>query len=89
MKKCMFCLVVDDSHFFRNNDDVYAEIKTTNGKVIAPIVGVEGRTMEELKLAVNKTITEAFEKIQKKTKQVDQNSEVENFTTQVRWPMEW
>ena len=61
-KTCILCTMIEDSSSIENVNDTCAEIGTTTGKLIVPIVKIERGSIQGLKQAVDKLITKTFEK---------------------------
>lgn len=49
MKKCILCLVVDDSKNFGDNSNKFFELNTAEGKLLMPLVEIEAANLISLK----------------------------------------
>ena len=73
MKKCILCLVIDDSENFGDNSNKVFELDTAEGKLFMPLVEVEAPNWTNLKHQVVSTVNALFESVIKEWRENEKN----------------
>jgi len=61
MKRCVFCLAVDDAENFGDNSNKFCTLNMVEGKLVAPIVDLDGADLASLEAQMISTIKSLFE----------------------------